>query len=91
MTIDEPLGDQRSQPRGETAAAVKIPEDGLADAVFLLEPEQLRVQRLRDVAGAAAGIHRIRGAIHGGPELFHEMIPRVLAAHRTCAGEREIR
>ena len=62
MPIDEALRDERSQPRREAAAAVEVAEDGLADAVLLLQPEELGVQRLRDLARAAAGIDGVRGA-----------------------------
>ena len=64
MAIDEALGDERSQPRGQAAAAVKVAKDGLADAVLFLEAEELCIERLGDVARAAAGIHGVRGAIH---------------------------
>src|SRR5689334_4013908 len=90
MTIDEPLRDERSQPRRQAAAAVKIAEYGLADAVLFLEAEQFRIQRGRDFSRAASGIHRIRGAIHAGPEFLDEVVPRILAPHRARAGQREI-
>src|SRR5262245_28317585 len=90
MPIDKPLRDQRAQPRGQAAAAVKVTKDGLADAVLFLEAKQLGVERLRDLARGAAGIDRIRRAIHCRPEFTDEMIPRVLAAHRARAGQREV-
>ena len=90
VAIDVPLRDQRSQPGCEAAAAVEIPEHRLPDAIVFLEAEQLRVKCFGNLARAAGGIDRIGRAIHTGPELAHEMVPRIFTAHGARAGERKI-
>ena len=92
MPIDEALRDERAQPGREAAATVEVAEDGLPDAVLLLQSEELCVQRLRDFTCAAAGIDGVRGTEHPGPELAHEMIPGLFVHRlrmRTRARDRQ--
>lgn len=80
--IDKSLRHQRSEPGGEAAPAVKIPEQRSA--------EQLAVERVGDFARAAGAIDRIRRAIQRRTELGDEMIPGRFVAFTTGAREREV-
>ena len=91
MPIDEALRDQRSQPRGEAAAAVKVAKQRLARAVLFLQAEELGVERVGDLARAAARVDGVGRAVEGRPELGDEVIPRLVVANRAGAREREIR
>ncbi len=69
---------------------MKIPEHRLAFAVELLQAEQLGVKRLGNLPRAAGRIDGVGRAIHPRPELAHEIIPRLVAADRARARQREI-
>jgi hypothetical protein len=54
------------------------------------EPEEIRVQRIGEVPGAATGIERVGGPIEKRPLREDEVFPRVFIAGRACACEREV-
>ena len=67
-----------------------IAEQRLPLAFTVRKPEEIRVQRIRQIARAAAGIERVGGAIEERPLLEDEVLPGILVAGRAGAGKREI-
>ena len=55
-----------------------------------LQPEQVGVERVGKFPGAAARIHRVRGAIEHRAVFEDEMIPRGFMPRRARAREREL-
>ena len=88
--IDEPLRQDRAQPRREAAAAVKIAKQGLTIGSAIGDAEQVAVERIHELPRPAGRVHGVGGAIERRPELAHEVFPRVFVARRAPAGEREI-
>ena len=104
--IDQPLGEHRAKPCREAASAVEIAEEGSPFASgpaetghyfglvglgrLTLEAEEVGVQRIRELTGAAAWIQRVGSAIQHGPVFQDEMVPRGFVPGRACACEGEI-
>jgi hypothetical protein len=88
--IDVALRQHRAQPRGQTAASVEVAEMRSALAVTHVEPEQLAVERVREIARPASGIDGIRRSVQNRPMLANEMLPRRLRSLRARARERQV-
>ena len=69
---------------------MEIAKQRLSLASPVPKSEEIRVQRVRKVASAAAWIERVGGAIEKRPLLEDEVFPRALVAGRAGAGKREI-
>src|SRR5260221_11103293 len=72
--IHMPLRQHRSQPRRQAAASVEVAKERLPYALTVSEPEQIRVQRIREVARPAAGLERISSAVKMRALLEDEML-----------------
>ena len=77
-----PLREHCSQPRGKTAAAVKIAEQ----RAF----EQLSVNTVGQLTRAPGGVERIRRAIQDGTMFADEVLPRGVIAGGAAARERQV-
>ena len=89
-TVDMTLRQNGSKPRCEAAAPVEVAEQRLPLACVIAQPEEVRVQRIRQVARAPAGIERVGGSIEERPLHEHEVLPRGLVAARARTREREV-
>ena len=69
------LREHGAKPGPETAPAVKVAEERSSIAVAFLESEEIRVDRIGNVACAATGLERVCRAIQYGAVLEHKMIP----------------
>src|SRR5262245_28165692 len=90
MAIDESLCDQGSEPGRQRTAAMKVPNERLAHAVFLAKAEQFGIESFGDLARAAGRVDRVRRSIERRPIFPDEVIPCFLATHRTRACKREV-
>ena len=85
-----PLREHGTKPRDKAAPAVKIAEQRPPLAAFLPHAEEIRVQGIGELAGSAAGIERVGGAIQKRALGQHEMLPRLVVARRARTRERQI-
>src|SRR5437867_1452061 len=85
QSIDITLREDRSEPCGEAASPMEILEERSPLAAVVLESVQVRIQRIGELACAAAPIERIGRAIEQRPILEHEPIPGGLVSGRTAA------
>lgn len=88
--IHVPLREHRAEPGRQTASPVIIGEERAPLPAALGQAEQVRVQRVCQIAGTPAGLERIRGPIKGWPIFANELLPRVLVTVSARAGQREI-
>jgi hypothetical protein len=88
--IDLPLRENGTQPRGQTAASVKVAKERPPLAVALLKAEEVRVDRVRLLACAAARIEGVGCPIKDGTILKHEMVPGQLVAIRARRSQRKV-
>ena len=90
QTIDVPLSEYGSQPRGETASPVEIPEQRSPLAVAFLHAIQVGVQSIGQVASATARIEGIGRAIEERPVLEDQALPGLLVSGGALARELEV-
>ena len=88
--VHVPLSQHGAQPRREAAPSVEVAKERQPFAVPLPQPEQVRVQRVREVARAARAVDRIGRAVEHRPVLAHEMLPRPFVSLRARACKRKV-
>ncbi len=69
---------------------MKVSEERAAFAVAFLQPEEIRVDRIGQLARAAGGIDGIGRPVEHRTVLAHEMIPRGFGAFGAGAGQRQV-
>jgi len=89
-TIDVTLREHGTQPRAQTAAAVKVLEERSALAAALGEAEEFAIQRVRQFPRTTGGIDGIRCSIQHRTMLTDEVLPGAFVPIRARAGERQI-
>ena len=88
--IDVALREHRAQPRGEAAPPVEIVKQRAPFAVAFLQTVQVGIQRVGELAGAAAWIERIGRSIQHGPVFEDKSFPGRLVTGRALPRKREI-
>src|SRR5204862_8044670 len=88
--IDVALGEHRAQPRRQAAAPLVVAKKRLPLPGALVDPVQIGVQGIGDLARSLRTIERVGGPIKERPVLANEPLPRVLVSFGTQPCEIEI-